>query len=163
MRLLVLTAAVLAIGATACAPSVQTVVPVTATKEAEAPPGAEVRITRDGDHWTADYILSEDAPVWAFIRSSVTHTTRQPWRVQQWQVTTPGVVLERVGTLDILRAVDGGNVPRNVSLRLIPTAEDLEADYATLMFTDGSVALYSGAFDVFPLPSVEAAAPRPMI
>ena len=163
MRLLQLTAILLAGLTAACAPMTRIMAPSaqSATSDAEAPPAAEVRITRDGDLWTADYVLERDAPVWAFIRSSLTHTTREPWRVRQWQVTTPGVVLERVGTLDILRATDGGNVPRNISLRLTPTAEDLEADYATLMFTDGSVALYSGAFDVFPLPSVEAARTAP--
>ena len=123
MRLLPLTAILLAGLIAACAPTTRTAAPAASatpvTSDAEAPPAAEVRITRDCDLWTADYVLERDAPVWAFIRSSLTHTTREPWRVRQWQVTTPGVVLERVGTLDILRATDGGNVPA-ISVSALP-------------------------------------------
>lgn len=119
-------------------------------------PGALISVTRDGDLWTADYLLSQDAPVWAFYRSSLTNRTRVPWRPRDWQVVTPGVTLERVGDLDVLRAADGGPVPRRISLRLTPSGENLEADYPVLKFTDGSVAMPTGAFDVFPLPSVEA-------
>jgi len=122
----------------------------------EIAPGARITVTRDGDRWTADYVLSQDAPVWAFYRSTVTNGTREPWRPRDWRVVTPGVVLERVGDLDVLRTVDGGPVPREVSLSLTPSGENLEADYPVLMFTDGSVAMPTGAFDVFPLPSMEA-------
>lgn len=130
--------------------------PPSAVVQDEVAPGAVITVTRDGDRWTADYELSQDAPVWAFYRSTVTNGTREPWRPRDWQVVTPGVVLERVGELDVLRATDGGPVPRHVSLRLTPNGEALEADYPVLMFTDGSVAMPTGAFDVFPLPSLEA-------
>ena len=122
----------------------------------KALPAAEVAVTRDGDVWTADYVFADDAPVWGFERSTVIEGTREPWRPRDWQVTTPGVVLERVGDLDVLRTLDGRPVPRRVSLRLTPSSDDLEADYSILKFTDGSVAMYSGAFDVFPLPSLDA-------
>lgn len=121
-----------------------------------APPPAEVAVTRDGDMWTADYLFDRDALAWAFERSSLIRTTREPWRPRDWQVVTPGVVLERIGDLDVLRAVDGGPVPRQVSLRLTPSRDDLEADYSVLVFTDGSVAMFTGAFNVLPLETVEA-------
>lgn len=120
-----------------------------------------VLVTRDGDGWTAEYSLDRDAPAWAFVRSSLIQETRRPWRLQQWRVLTPGVVLERVGGYDVLRAADGGPVARRVSVAFTPKAENLEADYGVLVFTDGSVALPSGQFDVFPLPSIEAAASVP--
>lgn len=118
-------------------------------------------VTRDGDAWSADYELDRDAPVWAFFRSALIDGSRRPWRLEQWQVVTPGVVLERAGQYDILRAVDGGPVPRRVRITFTPKSENLEADYATLVFTDGAVALPSGQFDVFPLPSVAVAATVP--
>jgi len=124
-------------------------------------PGADVAVTRDGDQWTVDYTFSEDAPVWAFIRSSLLMESRQPWRPADWTVVTPGVVLERVGHLDVLRSLDGGPVPRQVRLQLAPRNHNLEADYPVLAFTDGSVALFSGAFDVFALPSLEVARDLP--
>lgn len=133
-------------------------VPADQTEEAAAPPPAEVAVTRDGDVWTADYVFDRDATAWAFERSSLIQGTREPWRPKDWSVVTPGVVLERVGDLDLLRAVDGGAVPRQVSLRLTPSNDDLEADYSVLIFTDGSVAMFSGAFNVFPLETAEAIA-----
>ncbi|MFN3931758.1 MAG: hypothetical protein ACK4JY_08425 [Brevundimonas sp.] len=87
---------------------------------------------------------------------------RRPWRLEQWRVLTPGVALERIGDRDVLRAVDGGPVPRRVRIGLTPKSENLEADYGVLVFTDGSVALPSGQFDVFPVasPAAVAALPR---
>ncbi|MBU1540182.1 MAG: hypothetical protein KKC29_09995 [Alphaproteobacteria bacterium] len=154
-------AAILTLGA--CAPTAPLAPAVLA--DADAPdagiPGADVAVTRDGDQWTVDYTFSEDAPVWAFIRSSLTMEARQPWRPADWTVVTPGVVLERVGHLDVLRTLDGGPVPRHVRLQLAPRAHNLEADYPVLAFTDGSVALFSGAFDVFALPSLDVARDLP--
>lgn len=121
-----------------------------------------VVVTRDGDSWTAEYELDRDAPVWAFFRSALTQDSRRPWRPEQWRVVTPGVVLERVGGRDILRAVDGGPVPRRVTIAFTPRSENLEADYGVLAFTDGSVALPSGQFDVFPLASVAEAETVPL-
>ena len=124
-------------------------------------PAPEVTVQRRGDVWTADYLFDRDAPVWAFMRSSLIHGTREPWRPDDWTVITPGVVLERVGHLDVIRSIDSGPVPRAISLRLVPRDHDLEADYGVLAFTDGSTALFTGAFDVFPLPSLEAAQALP--
>lgn len=116
-----------------------------------------VAVTHDGSDWRADYVLDRDAPVWAFYNSSRVFNTREPWRPRDWTVETPGVVLERIGELDVLRSADGGNVPREVSLRLTPRADNLEADYPVLIFTDGSVALFAGAFDMFALDRADVA------
>lgn len=131
-----------------------------ATREPTASRPA-VTVTRDGDLWTAEYALDRDAPVWAFFRSALIQQSRRPWRLEQWRIMTPGLVLERAGNYDILRAVDGGPVPRRVSIAFTPRSENLEADYGVLAFTDGSVALPSGQFDIFPLASVEAAEATP--
>lgn len=133
-----------------------------AASDQSEPTRPAVTVTRDGDVWTAEYELDRDAAVWAFFRSALIMETRLPWRLEQWQVTTPGVVLERAGNYDILRATDGGPVPRRVSIAFTPRAENLEADYGLLVFTDGSVALPSGQFDVFPLGSVAEAATVPV-
>lgn len=126
-----------------------------------APSRPSVTVTRDGDAWTAEYELDRDAPVWAFFRSALIMESRRPWRLEQWRVVTPGVSLERAGHYDILRVADGGPVPRRIVITFTPKSENLEADYGSLAFTDGSVALPSGQFDVFPLPSVAAAAAVP--
>lgn len=120
-----------------------------------------VTVTRDGANWRADYVLDRDAPAWAFYNSSRVIHTREPWRPRDWSVTTPGVVLERIGELDVLRAADGGNVPRKFSLRLTPRGDNLEADYPVLIFTDGSVALFAGAFDIFALERADVASQTP--
>lgn len=133
------------------------------SEEATAPAsaGPAVTVTRDGESWTADYVLDRDAPVWGFYRSSLIDGSRRPWRLEQWRVLTPGVVLERMGDRDVLRAVDGGPVPRAVCIAFTPRAENLEADYGVLVFSDGSVALPDGQFDLFPLASVEAISALP--
>ena len=136
-----------------------TALPEQATAPASA--GPAVTVIRDGESWTADYVLDRDAPAWGFFRSSLIDGSRRPWRLEQWRVLTPGVVLERIGSRDVLRAVDGGPVPRIVRIAFTPRAENLEADYGVLTFTDGSVALPDGQFDLFPLATVEAAAALP--
>ena len=126
------------------------------------PAAVQVTVLRDGDVWTVEYRLPSDAPVWAFRRSALTIGDRRPWRPQQWTPTTPGVVFDRAGHLDVLRTVDGGPVPRRLRFRYRPASLNLEADYdPALVFTDGSVAVYSGHFDLFPLASLAEAAALP--
>ena len=121
-----------------------------------------VTVQRDGDRWTAAYVLDRDAPVWAFFRSALLRESRRPWRPDWWRVETPGVVLERVGDYDVLRSTDGGPVPRDVRIVMTPRPGDLEAEYdPALVFSDGTVALFSGQFDVIPLESVAAARALP--
>jgi len=123
--------------------------------------GPEVSVQREGPIFRVAFDLPGAAPVWAFASSSLIMETRQPWRLEQWRVVTPGVVLERVGAYDILRAADGGPVPARVEIEARPRHENLEADYSILMFTDGAVAIPSGIFDLFPLDSIAAAATLP--
>lgn len=111
-----------------------------------------VTVTRDGSDWRADYVFDRDASAWAFYNSSNLNSSRQPWRPRDWVAITPGVVIERVGDLDVLRMTDGSPLPRRISLSLTPRGDALEADYPVLLFTDGSVAMFTGAFDVFPIP-----------
>lgn len=155
MRAIILTVlALLACGASGPAAARQT--------EQEASSRPVVTVTRDGDAWTADYELDRDAPVWAFFNSALLEETHLPWRPDQWRVTTPGVVLERVAGRDILRTTDGGSVPRHVRIAFTPRPDYLEAEYEVLVFTDGSVAMPSGLFDVFPLASVAEAEAVPL-
>jgi hypothetical protein len=124
--------------------------------------GVQVTVTRDGEQWTADYVLDHDAPVWAFSRSALEQGSRRAWRLRQWRVDTPGVVLERRGDYDVLRSLHDRPVPRRVRLIMTPASADLEADYdPALMFTDGAVALYTDHFNVIPLGSIQAALDLP--
>jgi hypothetical protein len=163
MRLMTLTAAAaLTLALTGCA-TVETAPwgPAEAAPAAEV--GPQVTVTRDGDRWTADYVLPSDSPVWAFIRSALKMDGSAAWRQEQWTVETPGVVLERQGHLDILRAADGGSVPRHVRIVMRPASQNLQADYnPAIVFTDGSAALYSGHFELFPVASVETARDMPL-
>ena len=143
------------LGACATGPRAPADTPVAAAETVAAK--VRVTVTRDGSGWRADYVLGRDAPAWAFYRSSRLLKTREPWRPRDWAVVTSGVVLESIGDLDVLRAADGGNVPREFSIRLTPRGGNLEADYPVLVFTDGSVALFAGAFDVFALDRSDAA------
>lgn len=154
-----LAALTLTLGACAAIPPETAPAPVAPVAAASSQP--TVTVTRDGDVWTADYVLDRDAPVWAFYSSSLIMESRRPWRPDQWRVLTPGVVLERIGDRDVLRAVDGGPVPRRLQIAFTPKSENLEADYSVLVFTNGSVALPSAQFDVFPVASPAAVAGLP--
>lgn len=133
-----------------CAPVEPVRSRIAAVSPFQAP--VSVAVTRDGDRWTADYDFGREALAWAFLRSGLTATDRQSWRVHQWRVETPGVVLERQGDRDVLRTIDGRPVPRRVRIAMRPAVADLEFDYSpALVFSDGAVALYSEHFDVIPL------------
>lgn len=155
LRLTTATLAALTLVLAACA----TQPPAPVTEELDSRPS--VTVVRNDQGWFAEYSLDRDAPYWAFFRSSLIDGSRRPWRLEQWRVETPGVVLERIGGRDVLRAADGGPVPRRVRIAFTPKSENLEADYGTLVFTDGSVALPSGIFDVFPLDSAGAVTATP--
>ncbi|MBB6428130.1 hypothetical protein [Sphingopyxis sp. JAI128] len=118
----------------------------------------DVLIFRDGDEWKARFRFATDAPVWAFERSAMLRAEQRPWRPESWEVTTPGVSLERVGDFDAFVAADG-DVPREVTIRFRPLAKDLVADYdPAIRLSDGTLALYGGHFKIFPKESREAAA-----
>lgn len=134
-----------------------------ARAQAPAPVAMEAEVVRDGDRWTAELRFLRDAPAWVFVRSALTRVGEQPWRPQSWTVETRGVRLERRGRYDVLVATNGGDVPRRVRVRFTPFTRDLIADYdPALVFTDGSVALYSEQFDAFPYESAAAAARLPI-
>jgi hypothetical protein len=127
-----------------------------------APVAAAVDVTRHGDNWTADFHLDRPAPVWVFVRSSVTRDGALPWRAHDWIVETPGVRLERRGRYDVLVGENGTAVPAEVRLRFRPFAHDLLADSApALAFSTGAVALFSRQFDLFALPDAAAAEQLP--
>jgi hypothetical protein len=121
-----------------------------------APP--EVAVTRSGDSWTVDFTFPRHARGWAFVRSWPAREPVRPWRSQSWTVETPGVRLERHGHYDVLAGTGDRRVPEHVRVRFRPFSRGLTADYTpALVFTDGSVALFSEHFDAFPLRSVRQA------
>jgi len=121
-------------------------------QQPEMAPRAEVE--RQGETLLVRYRMDRDAPVWAFWDSALMSEHRQPWRPTQWTVLTPNVVLDRAGFYDILRTTDGSPVPRVVEIRVRPKGVDLEAEYPTLTFTNGAVALPTRQMSVFPMDSV---------
>jgi hypothetical protein len=135
------------------------------TKAQETPPSepmARVAVLRDGERWTVDYDLARGRPAYAFKNSALLREGRRAWRAERWSVETPGVEIVRIGRYDVLRSVDGGPMPRKVRIAMRPAGGDLEAAYApSLVFSDGSVALYSEQFDLIPLDSAAAAADLP--
>ncbi len=125
-------------------------------------PVASAQVVHDGDIWTVDYRLDVKAPAWVFARSALPRVKRQSWRIDSMQVLTPGVTLERIGHYDVLVAARG-NVPARVRLRFKPFEKDLESDYdPALVFTDGSVALYSQHFKVAPMGSLDEVRAAPI-
>jgi len=116
-------------------------------------PQIRVEVKRSGEAWRAEYTFDRSVTAWVFPRSRVTRDDGKPWREANWTVETRGVWLERRGDYDYFRA-DRGEVPKRVSVRFKPVAENLRADYPpALRFTDGSLALFVAQFEVFPLDS----------
>lgn len=123
---------------------------------------AEVAIVRDGANWIADYRFHRRAGAWGLVRSNLTEVGSRPWRPESWTVLTPGVRLERRGHYDVIATTDGRPVPPRVRIRFVPFGRRVAGDYdPALVFSDGSTALYSDHFDVFPVASAAAAARLP--
>ena len=118
-----------------------------------APAAAEpvrVTVTRQGDHFIADYVFPNSAPAWGFWRSSGAMEDNVPFRPRSWTVLTPGLKLERRGKYDALVGESGKPVPRRIRVRLTPFTGHLVADYVPAMRLGGrSVALFDGHFAVF--------------
>jgi hypothetical protein len=122
-----------------------------------APFASEVAVTREGARWTADFHFTGRSPLWMFIRSELTQGSERGWRAQSWHVETPGVRLERHNHHDALMASDGGPMPSRVRISFVPATIDHLAGYdPALLFTDGSVALYTENFVAFPQASAAA-------
>jgi hypothetical protein len=132
-----------------------------AIRDAPGVPQLRVEVARRGDAWTADFIFDRRVTAWVFTRSGSTSEGGRPWRQDSWTFTTPGVRVERLGNHDVLRA-ERGELPTRVSLRFRPMTKNLRADYTpALAFTDGSIALFIGQFDCFPMDSMAAVAKLP--
>ncbi len=128
---------------------------------AAKPAGVLVNVLRKGEGWTADFRFDRAAPAWVFVRSPITPDGGS-WRPQSWTIETPGVRLERRGRYDLLVAADGGPMPRRVRIRFRPYGGTVATSYdPALIFSDGSVALFSEQFDAFPLSSADAAGALP--
>lgn len=130
---------------------------VAAGAHAQSPPIATVEVARDGDRWTAEYLLSVRAPVWVFAKSNLPRGSQRSWRLDTVRVLTPGVSLVRLGNYDALVSAKGALPPR-VRLAFTPSRSDIEGGYdPAINFTDGSVALYADGFRVVPMISLAAA------
>lgn len=129
---------------------------------APAPPTVSAEVVRDGDNWTVEFRFGLRSPAWLFHHGSVAREGGRPWRPGSWAVETPGVRIERRGRHDVLLA-ESGDVPETVRIRFTPVSVDLIAEYdPALIFSDGSVALWSGHFHMMPIASAEAAEALPM-
>ncbi|PZQ36723.1 MAG: hypothetical protein DI570_32245, partial [Phenylobacterium zucineum] len=136
--------------------------PAIAQDAASPEPLARVAVLRDGERWTVDYDLAWDRPAYAFRASALMREGRRDWRAERWTVETPGVELVRIGRYDVLKSADGEPLPRSVRIAMRPASGDLEAAYTpSLVFSDGSVALYTEQFNLIPLDSAQAALDLP--
>ena len=125
--------------------------------------GVVVDVNRSGNAWTAEFRLDERVPALFFPRSALTREGQAPWRPQSWRVLTPGVRLERRGHYDVLVPVAGGRLPRTVRVAFVPFTRDLIADYdPALVFSDGTVALYTKQFVGYAADSPAAVARLPL-
>lgn len=116
----------------------------------DAPPAVRILVEPAGDRFRATFTFPDDASIWAFHRSQPRRSDGQPWRADAWHMVTPGVNIERIGQFDGFVA-ESGQVPRRVVVEFAPPAIELIAAYdPALVFTDGTTALYGGAFTVFP-------------
>ncbi|MCH8617217.1 hypothetical protein LZ016_14060 [Sphingomonas sp. SM33] len=110
---------------------------------------AQVNVTRTGDAFVAEFDLPRASPAWGFFRSSPARD-KQSWRLQSWQVLTPGVALQRCGNFDALVGVNGRPIPPKVRVRVTPFTGELLADYVPALRLGGdSVAIFDGHFAVF--------------
>ncbi len=123
---------------------------------------AEISVVRENGVIEAEYRFHQEAPAWVFYRSGRQRVSGAHWRGEVWEILTPGVVLVEDGHYAYLAAESGGDVPSTVSVRFTPRHVGLAADYdPALVFSDGSVALFSDQFDVFPRESAGAVADLP--
>ena len=130
---------------------------------AAAPPAAaaqgqpvRVDVTRSGDAFVAEFDLPRSAPAWGFFRSSPAAKDEKSWRMQSWQVLTPGVHLERRGKFDALVGDAGRPIPRKVRVRVTPFTGELVSNYVPALRLGGnSVALFDGHFAPFSVTDVD--------
>lgn len=115
-----------------------------------------VAVSRTGDSFLAEFALPRAAPTWGFFRSSPAAKNNQSWRLQSWQVLTPGVALQRRGSFDALVSTNGRPVPSRVQVRVTPFTGDLLADYVPALRLGGnSVAIFDGHYSLFSVDRAE--------
>lgn len=126
-------------------------------------PVATAEVGPVGREWSVEYRLNGDAPVWAFAKSDLPRVSRRSWRAASMRVLTPGVRLVRLGHYDALVGTAGRPLPRRILLRFQPYKEDIESGYdPALVFSDGTVALYTTAFKLVPVRSADELAAAPI-
>lgn len=113
----------------------------------------DVTVSRQGDAFIAEFDFPRSEKAWGFFRSSPSATDNRSWRLQSWQVLTPGVSLERRGKFDAFVGSNGSPVPQKVRIRLTPFTGHLAADYVPALRLGGkSVALFDGHYAAFSVP-----------
>ncbi|MCW3797974.1 hypothetical protein OMW55_09180 [Sphingomonas sp. BN140010] len=119
-----------------------------------AGPPVDVRVSRTGETFVAEFKLPRSAPAWGFFRSAPARVGGQPWRPASWTVLTPGVQLVHRGRYDALVGTAGGPVPRTVRVRVTPFTGDLVSDYVpALRLGARGIALFDGHFALFSVSS----------
>lgn len=112
----------------------------------------QATVSRDGSRWQIDFTLPANKAAWVFPVSAPTLDGHRQWRSGTWRVTTPGVRIDRHGGYDLLTAANGRLVPRQVSIIFTPSDATLDREYdPAIVFSNGSVALYSDQFDLAPV------------
>jgi hypothetical protein len=118
-------------------------------------------VSRVGSRWQVDYRLPRNAEAWIFPVSAPTLADHKPWRVAAWQAETPGARIERRGAYDVLVPTRGRYVPRTVRVTFKPTSATLDREYdPAVVFSNGSVALYSDQFDLVPATNPDTVATK---
>ena len=110
----------------------------------------DVTVSRQSDAFVAEFRFPRSERAWGFFRSSPAADDNRSWRLQSWQVLTPGVTLERRGKFDALVGSNGRPVPATVRVRVTPFTRHLTADYVPALRLGGdSVALFDGHYSTF--------------
>ena len=118
-------------------------------KSADARP-LRVTVSQEDEQWFATFEFPGNHKEWAFVRSNRSSQLDASWRLATWRIITPGVELVREGERDLLRAT-GTTMPDNVTVAFDLFDGDLNADYhPAMVFSDGTVALYTGHFQIWP-------------
>lgn len=110
----------------------------------------DVTVSRQSETFVAEFRFPRSERAWGFFRSSPAADDNRSWRLQSWQVLTPGVTLERRGKFDALVGTNGRPVPAKVRVRMTPFTRHLTADYVPALRLGGdSVALFDGHYATF--------------
>jgi hypothetical protein len=96
----------------------------------------------DRDAWQLTFTLPRAMPKVRFVRSGY------PNRLAHWRITTPGLRLSREQEVDVIQAEDG-RAFSGFTMDIATYASHPEKDYqAFVPYSDGSMLVYTGHFDV---------------